>query len=254
MHDYLKFCAFMAGAIPSEIGNLQNLEFFDITSGGFSGSIPFEIFNISTILYIGLTLNNLYGHLPSTMGNFLPNLQQLYLGANQLSGIIPSSISNASQLSEIELAYNSFSGLIPNTLDNLRFLRLLNLQSNNLTIESSAPKLSFFSTLSNSSYLEILVLSDNPLNGILPNSVGNLSTSLQYFGIGHCNINGNIPIEIENLSSLTTLFLDNNHFAGPIPTTVGKLHKLQALYLQNNKLEGSIPSELCNLESLVEYQ
>ncbi|KAG2689261.1 hypothetical protein I3760_09G132500 [Carya illinoinensis] len=179
------------------------------------------------------------------MGNFLPNLQQLYLGANPLSGIIPSFISNASLLIELE------------------FLKLL--ASNNLTVESYTPESSFFSTLSNFRYLEMLLLSDNPQNGIFPNSVRNLSTSLKYFGIGHCSINGNIPREIGSLSSLMTLLLDNNQFVGPIATTPRKLDKLEALYLQNNmlnprfqssgrhnKLEGFIPPDLCNLESLVE--
>ncbi|KAG6696160.1 hypothetical protein I3842_09G133900, partial [Carya illinoinensis] len=187
--------------------------------------------------YIGVTLNNPSGHLPSNMGNFLPNLQQLYLGANQLSGIIPSSISNSSLLIE---------------LDNLRFLRLLNLASNNLAIESYTLESSFFSTLSNFRYLKMLLFSNNPLNGIFPSSVRNLSISLKYFGIGHCSINGNIPREIGNLSNLMTLLLDNNQFVGPIPTTLGKLHKLEALYLENNKLEGSIPPDLCNLENLIE--
>ncbi|KAG6642324.1 hypothetical protein CIPAW_09G134600 [Carya illinoinensis] len=119
-------------AIPSEIGNLQNLELLDITSGSFAGSIPLEIFNISTI----------------------------------------------------KVGLNSFSSLIPNPVGNLRFLRLINLAS-------------------------------------------------------HCSINGNILREIGNLSSLTSLLLDNNQFTGPIPMTMGKLHKLEALYLQNNKPEAS---------------
>ncbi|XP_042942700.1 receptor kinase-like protein Xa21 [Carya illinoinensis] len=98
----------------------------------------------------------------------------------------------------------------------------------------------------------MLLFSDNPLNGIFPNSVRNLSTFHKYFEIGHCSINGNIPREIGSLSNLMTLLLDNNQFVGPIATTPRKLDKLEALYLQNNKLEGSIPPDLCNLESLVE--
>jgi LRR receptor-like serine/threonine-protein kinase FLS2 len=240
------------GAIPREIGNLQNLELFNIGGNNLTGPIPFEIFNISTIREIAMSFNNLLGHLPSNVGSFLPNLQHLLLGGNKLSGTIPSSISNASKLIDLDLSANSFSGLIPKSLGNLRLLERLNLERNNLTIDSSTTELNIFSSLSNLAHLSILVLSNNPLKDILPNSIGNLSSSLQKLYIESCNINGIIPRDIGNLSNLVTLALGNNELVGPIPTTVGRLHKLQALGLVNNRLEGPIPYELCHLESLYE--
>ncbi|XP_059436549.1 receptor kinase-like protein Xa21 [Corylus avellana] len=240
----------MAGAISSEFGNLQNLETFDINENKFTGPIPFEIFNISTMRVIGMNLNNLSGYLPSNVGLFLPNLQTLYLAANKLRGTIPGSISNASQIINLDLSFNSFSGLIPKELGDLRLLQHLSLARNNLTIESSTPEFNFFSSLSNLRYLRSLGLSDNPLNDILPSSIGNLSTSLQTLHIVNCNIKGNIPRDIGNLSNLITLLLRVNEFSGPIPTTVGRLHKVQALDLSSNRLEGLIPSDLCHLQSL----
>jgi len=242
----------VTGAIPSEIGNLQNLEIFAISENKFTGQIPFEIFNISTIQIIGMSFNMLSGHLPSNIGIFLPNLQHLYVSHNTLSGTIPSSISNASQLTELDLRFNAFSGLIPKSLVNLRLLQWLNLAGNNLTIEYFTPDFNFFSSLSNVAYLTFLDLSYNPLNSVLPSSIGNLSTSLETLHIDNCNIKGSIPREISNLSNLVTLSLQLNELAGPIPTTVERLHKLQGLYLDNNGLEGSIPSNLCHLESLFE--
>ncbi|XP_059432525.1 probable LRR receptor-like serine/threonine-protein kinase At3g47570 isoform X3 [Corylus avellana] len=240
------------GAIPSKIGNLQNLEIFAISENNFTGPIPFELFNISTMQKISMYINNLSGHLPSDVGLFLPNLQHLLLWENKLSGTIPSSISNASQLAKLDLDDNSLSGIIPKSLGNLRLLQVLNLAINNLTIESSTPEFSFFSSLLNLAYLRLLVLSSNPLNDNLPSSIGNLSTSLEQLYINDCNIKGTIPRDIGNLSNLITLSIDFNELAGPIPTIVGRLHKLQTLYLDNNRLEGSIPSSLCHLERLFE--
>jgi LRR receptor-like serine/threonine-protein kinase FLS2 len=240
----------VTGAIPSEIGNLQNLEFFAIDKNRFLGEIPFEIVNISTIQIIDMSFNILSGHLPSNIGIFLPNLQLLYLFQNTLSGIIPSSISNASQLTQLDLGNNSFSGLIPKSFGNLRLLQWLDLEKNNLTIEYSTPDFNFFSSLSNLAYLTHLDLAYNPLNSVLPSSIGNLSTSLQFLGLDNSNIVGIIPREISNLSNLVTLFLEFNDLAGPIPTTMERLHKLQSLNLDNNRLEGSIPPDLCHLESL----
>jgi LRR receptor-like serine/threonine-protein kinase FLS2 len=240
----------VTGAIPSEIGNLQNLEILAISGNKLMGQIPFEVFNISTIQVIDMSINILSGHLPSNIDIFLPILQNLYVSDNALSGTIPSFISNASQLTELDVGYNSFSGLIPKALGNLRLLQWLGLQNNNLTIEYSTPDFNFFSSLSNFAYLIHLDLSYNPLNSVLPSSIGNLSTSLQYLHMDNCKIEGIIPREISNLSNLVSLSLELNELARRIPTTVERLHKLQALYLDDNRLEGSIPSNLCHLESL----
>jgi LRR receptor-like serine/threonine-protein kinase FLS2 len=240
----------VTGEIPREIGDLQKLETFNIGFNNFSGPIPFEIFNISTIREIDMGFNNLTGHLPSNVGFFLRNLQGLYLGGNKLSGTIPNSISNASQLTKLDLSSNSFSGLIPISLSNLCLLEWLILDQNNLTIDSSISELNIFSSLSNLAYLTHLDLSYNPLNDILPSSIGNLSTSLQVLVIENCNIKGIIPRGIGNLSNLMALSLGTNELVGPIPTTVGRLHKLQALILDDNRLDGPIPSELCHLENL----
>ncbi|KAG2709029.1 hypothetical protein I3760_05G220200 [Carya illinoinensis] len=239
------------GAIPSEIGNLQNLEMLNLFHNNFEGPIPLEIFNISTIQMISMAINRLSGHLPSNMGLFLPNLQQLFLGQNLLSGPIPSSVTNSSQLTKLYLTKNSFSGLIPKSLGNLRHLRELNLPFNNLTVESSELSYLFFD-LSNCIYLESLDLSENPLNVILPSSIGNLSTSLQRFLIGNCKIKGNIPTDIGKFNNLDTLYLYNNELTGSLPATLGKLYKLQGLYLDYNRLEGPVPSSICHLKNLYE--
>jgi len=60
--------------------------------------------------------NNLSSHLPSSLGLFLPNLHYLVLEDNKLSGTIPNSISNASQLTKLDLDDNSFSGKFRNHL------------------------------------------------------------------------------------------------------------------------------------------
>ncbi|KAG6639497.1 hypothetical protein CIPAW_10G105000 [Carya illinoinensis] len=233
----------LKGRVPPEISDLtkltklglENNNFEGINANnGFVGPIPFKIFNISTIQTISMATNEFSGHLPLDMGLFLPKLKQLGLSENKLSGRIPNSISNASQLNLLDLSRNSVSGIIPKALDNLRLLQRLNLEINNLTMGN----------------LIVLSLSLNPLHGFLPNSVGNLSLSLQRLYLSSCNIQGNIPVQIGNLSSLNTFTLSQNKLKGPIPTTLGRLHMLQVLLLLANKLEGHILSNLCHLKSL----
>ncbi|MBA0576981.1 hypothetical protein Golob_024920, partial [Gossypium lobatum] len=236
----------LTGIMPHQIGNLKHLELLNLGFNNIVGSIPPAIFN-STLSTISLELNHLSGHLPSDMGLWLPNLEYLYLGVNQLHGSFSKSICNASQLIQLDVSQNYFSGSIPDNLGNLRNLKVLDLQDNNLT----SLGLSFLSSLTNCRGLEYLIFGENQLvSGQLPGLVGNLSRSLRRFDDSFCNISGSIPSEIGNLSSLISIFLFDSKLTGTIPTTVGGLKELQSLSLENNKLEGSIPFELCHLNKL----
>ncbi|XP_059635705.1 probable LRR receptor-like serine/threonine-protein kinase At3g47570 [Cornus florida] len=192
------------------------------------------------------------------MGYWLPNLEELYLIKNKLSGTIPSSISNASKLTIINMSMNSFTRSIPNTLGSLRPLRKLFLHTNSLTRESSTPELRIFSSLTNCRQLEVLRISLNPLNSILPiSSFGNLSTKLQVFDAFGCKIKGKIPSgigivpsTIEGAQSLVSLSLFDNEMQGPILQSLGNLTSLELLDLSRNNLSGKIPESLEELRYL----
>ncbi|GLT66347.1 hypothetical protein SLA2020_387150 [Shorea laevis] len=201
----------LEGEIPEEVGNLP-LKGLNLGFNFLTGSIPPMIFNISTLEYIFLTRNNLSSHLPSTIGLRLPKLTELHLNQNKLSGNFPNSITNSSLLTALNLNENSFYGPFPNSLGHLRFLEMLALGAN-MFHEFSTPKRSFFSSL-------------------------------------ECKIQGNIPIEIGNLSNLIVLSLVGNDLTGLIPTTIGRLQQLQGLYFESNRLQGTIPNDLCHLKGL----
>ncbi|XP_057803768.1 receptor kinase-like protein Xa21 [Salvia miltiorrhiza] len=235
------------GLIPTEFGQLYHLETLGLQLNSLSGSIPHELFNISTLRILSLLGNALSGVLPTHLCHVSPSLEELFLGGNSITGAIPNSISNCSQLTFLSLAENKLSGYIPTHLGNLRHLQSLELFSNNLT---QAPSSSFITSLTNCKSLTILSIDDNPLNGVIPASLGNLSSSLQTFTAGNCKFRGNIPVEIGNLSNLMTLVLLANELSGNIPLTISHLHELQGLYLLDNMLGGSIPHAICNLFSL----
>ena len=182
----------------------------NIEDNRLTGHFPSQIFNISSMVSDSLGKNNLSGNLPPNFVSHLPNLEEILLGINRLSGIIPSSIGNASKFRRLDLSYNLFTGSIPHALGSLRFLENLYLGDNNLKGESSIQELSFLTSLANCKWLRKLDITLNPLIGILPTSIGNLSTSLELFQAAACNLKGNIPTEIGNLCNLYQLSLDNN--------------------------------------------
>ncbi|XP_052179688.1 receptor kinase-like protein Xa21 isoform X2 [Diospyros lotus] len=260
----------LLGEIPDEIGALSSLEILAINFNYLSGQIPTSIFNMSTLEMLSLAENNLTGNLPPMMGNLPYNLENLYLGGNRLSGSIPDSISNASKLVILDLYANNFTGLIPDSLGNLQELEYLSLGENNLQggpgpvdhlsftenilvsgLSSPPPELGFITSLTNCKKLKRVYINNNPLNGRLPSSIGNFSgAQLNAFVASKCGITGNIPKEIGNISSLKSLFLDNNYLNGSLPNTFSGSWKLDKLVLPNNALHGLIPEDLCQLKYL----
>ncbi|KAG5613915.1 hypothetical protein H5410_013739 [Solanum commersonii] len=175
------------GEIPKSIRNLVELEEFDVGFNSFSGSLPTEMFSISALRIMSLSFNNISGTLPPNIGSTLPNIEDLYMGRlTNLVGTITHSISNCSKLTNLELSQNKLTGY-------LTHLNFLNLRRNNLTSDSI---LSFLTSLTHCRNLRFLSLAFNPLNGMLPVSIGNFSKSLVTFYAAACKINGQIPNEV----------------------------------------------------------
>ncbi|CAK9149859.1 unnamed protein product [Ilex paraguariensis] len=238
------------GNIPSELGRLLQLEWLELEYNQLSNNTPSSIFNISSLQILEARHNYLSGQLPDDLGLWLPNLQEIYLSHNLFSGEIAPSICNASKLVYLEMSNNSFSGPIPMMLGKLVNLEHLNLQNNLLTSEPQSTHLDFLNSLVNSRNLEYLILGSNPLNGILPDSIGNLSSNLRVIAAESCQIKGSIPRGLGNLSSLSFLGLANNDLEGNIPPSFVGLLNLERLYLTGNNLKGPISAELCSIKSL----
>ncbi|KAH0652449.1 hypothetical protein KY289_030127 [Solanum tuberosum] len=227
----------LIGSFPREVGNLTELQILDLADNNLTGMREIQV-----------TFNNVTGTLPLNIGSTLPNIEVIHLGNLNLYGTIPHSLSNCSKLTSLDLSLNRLTGMIPNSLGSLTHLQSLSLAINNLMGDST---LSFLTSLSNCRDLKILFLSLNPLYGVLPESIGNLSsTSLLRFRAIDCKIKGEIPKGIGNLSSLLELDLSRNGFTGPIPTTISNLRFLQSLKLSVNKLSGYIGDDLCKLQNL----
>lgn len=163
--------------------------------------------------------NNLIGSLPSAIGS-LNNLVELHITFNEgLTGAIPPSIVNLSQLEILDLGANNFTGNIPISIGNLSKLRMLTLEQN------------------------------DQLTGSLPTSLGNIP-SLEEIWIGADNLTGQIPSTFGNLSNLTTLVLVGNNLSGCIPATLQNLcpHVTLGLIGGNPNLATQDWDNFCNFQ------
>ena len=195
----------------------------------------------TSIQRLQLGNNNLSGGIPSSIDN-LSNLTLLDLPNNNISGSIPTSIGNLSTLTGLSLHNNNLSGSIPSSFGDLSNMGGFSLGDNNLS--GSIP-----SSIGNMTNLVNIGLSNNNLSGSLPSSIGNL-TQLRVVGISNNNLTGSIPSSICDLPLLSTLHLENNNLTGSFPSSIAS-PILSSLHLDNNNLSGSLPSSIGNITSLV---
>jgi len=240
----------LTGTIPSDLGDLTNLTYLRLDDNSLTGPIPPELGTLASVTDLRLDHNGL----TSSVGDPIPGLdgltsvQRLNLSFNNLAGPIPEL---SSSVTNLNLNDNQLSGAIPD-LSGLTNLSVLNLYDNQLT--------SLDSGLGDLPNLTVMDVHHNLLAGSIPTTFGgnvlttgglaNLTT-LRLYDNG---LTANIPDEVNNLTTLTTLDLANNQLNGPVPD-LSALVDLTGLFLNDNLLDGLVPdlSALTNLDRVYLY-
>lgn len=138
------------GTLSSKIGALTNLKVINVHQNNFSGEIPSEIGALANLEELALGENNFFGTLPKSLNDMpsmasisldkftrnnagisgpllsfsgMPKLRELYIGANSLTGTIPTDflagIDSKDATINVVLKSNKLTGTLPGSLSTL---------------------------------------------------------------------------------------------------------------------------------------
>lgn len=119
----------ISSSIPTSIGLLNKLEWFDAPNANLTSSIPLDLFSITSLKGLTVPGNNLSGTIPAEIGA-LKNLTNINLTGNRFTGKIPTNIGLLENLETLDLSGNTLSGTVPSELAQLKNLKNLNLRGN----------------------------------------------------------------------------------------------------------------------------
>ncbi|KAL4312929.1 hypothetical protein GQ457_01G003600 [Hibiscus cannabinus] len=116
---------------------------------------------------------------------------------------------------------------------------------------SSVPVCNWFGVTCGSRHDRVtaLNLSGLGLVGTLPPHLGNLSF-LSLLSIENNHFHGTLPVQLSNLKRIEHMNFGNNSFDGEIPSWLGSLTELRILFLYYNNFNGAIPQSLGYLSKL----
>ncbi|WZZ82245.1 hypothetical protein YC2023_102817 [Brassica napus] len=221
-----------SGIIPSSLGNLKQLIYFDVFSNKLSGNFPSALLNLTQLSTLDLSYNQFSGSLPPNISQ-LSRLDSFSVGGNSFVGVIPASLFKISSLTRIDLDINKFSDLLGieniSLLPNLEYLFL---GGNNYSVNVIPVDLNLFPPLK---HLSGLSLSGIPLS--TTNITSDFSSDLEFLYLSKCKVS-EFPEFIRNNPNLHDLVLSNNKMKGQVPDWLWRLPELDYLDLSRNSFSG----------------
>ncbi|PKU61709.1 LRR receptor-like serine/threonine-protein kinase GSO1 [Dendrobium catenatum] len=248
----LSYNTFGGIPIPHFFGSLKKLRYLNLSRAGFSGTVPAQLGNLSRLQYLDLSSS----FPPLVVHDFhwvsgLSSLKFLSMNSIDLSmadtGLFQQ-LNKLSSLKELDMSSCGVAGLVQKiTFINFTSLQVMDLSLN--SFNSLIPK--WFANLSSLVHLD---LSNAAFYGPIP-EIFRIS-SLKFIDL---SMNNNLTADISELlggnwRQIENIRLASNGVQGFIPDSIGNLTSLIELNLFDNSIEGGIPSymgKICNLESLI---
>lgn len=228
----------ISGKVPQWLLNVspENLAHLNLSKNSLTGfsSYPVE-FKWANLQTLDLRYNGMEGQLPVP-----PRSISFYLASNnKLTGQIPPAMCQLSSIQILDLAKNELSGVLPSCLSNLsNTLLTLSLHGNGFY--GRIPRLQ-----KGACELKMVDMSDNQLQGPLPRGLGKC-VGLEFLNLGNNRIVDTFPSGLGSLPNLKVLILHHNRFHGVVKEPQGNHHrfpKLHIIDLSMNNFSGGLPSK-----------
>ncbi|KAF7140567.1 hypothetical protein RHSIM_Rhsim06G0240800 [Rhododendron simsii] len=227
---------YLTGTLSPSIGNLTRMQYLSVGINSLSGQVPKELGKLTDLRSLAFDMNNFSGSLPLELGN-LTKLEQLYIASSGISGVIPSTFSSLQNLQTMWASDIDLTGSIPEFIGNLSNLKSLRFQDLayagyneanllfcvtkcNRRISDLSNGSSSLAFLKDMKSLNVLILRNNNISGVIPSNIGDYRSLSQLFCIFR--------------------FLGNNKLTGPLPAQ--KSTSLLNVDVSYNELSGSFPS------------
>ncbi|XP_019452128.1 PREDICTED: probably inactive leucine-rich repeat receptor-like protein kinase At3g28040 [Lupinus angustifolius] len=233
----------LSGKIGIGLEKLQHLKVLSLSHNNFSGSFSPTLTLPSTIQRLNLSHNGLFGFITTTFVN-MSSIRFLDLSENSLSGTIPENFfDRCSSLHYLSLGGNMFEGSIPSTISRCLSLNSLNLSNNRFAGYVD------FDGIWSLKRLRNLDLSNNALNGYLPNGISAIHNLKEILLHGN-KFSGSLPSDIGLCLHLNRLDFSDNQFSGELPESLGRLNSLSYFKASDNLLTGELRQWIGNMTSL----
>uniref|UniRef100_A0A6N2LEH8 Uncharacterized protein n=1 Tax=Salix viminalis TaxID=40686 RepID=A0A6N2LEH8_SALVM len=264
-------CSWDGVTCDSESGNVIGL---DLACSMLYGSLHSNstLFSLHHLRKLDLSYNDFnLSQISSRFGHF-SNLTHLNLNFSGFTGLVPSQISQLSNLVSLDLSLNTKLTLEPipfnKLVQNLTKLRELHLREVDMSLVAPSFLMNLSSPLSSLqlmdcglqgefpsevpglSNLQLLDLSGNiDLTGSFPPF--NVSNALSYLDLSKTGISIHLELDpVNSLKSVKQLYLSQCNFASSNLPWLGNLTQLTVLDISYNQLSGQIPFSIGKLKHL----
>ncbi|XP_062109877.1 receptor-like kinase TMK4 [Humulus lupulus] len=240
-------------AFPIELTGSRSLVNLSMVSCNVNGSIPDIFFgSFPNLRNLNLSSNHLSGVLPPSFPD--SGIQKLSLSQNSFTGPIPD-LSKLDTLSELQLQGNLFTGVVPSSLMSIRSLRKVSLMDNRLQgpRPSFPPYVTKVDVLGGNTYCKDTAGPCERQVDVLLEVARDLGypSLLADSWRGNDVCKGWRYVKCDTLGKNVTLVnFHKRSFTGKISPAFANLTELQRLLLNDNKLTGPIPDSLTLLPRL----
>ncbi|KAG5411546.1 hypothetical protein IGI04_007865 [Brassica rapa subsp. trilocularis] len=231
----------LQGELPPSFG-ASSLQSLYLNGQKLNGSVSL-LQNMTSLVEVDLQGNAFSGPIPDLSG--LQSLRVFNVRENQLTGVVPPSLTGSKSLTTVNLTNNYFQGPTPQFGKSVGVDVITN--TNRFCLETPGtpcdPRVSTLLSVAESlGYPVKLATSwkgNDPCNSWL--GITCSGSNVTVVNLGRQGLTGTISPSFAKITSLETINLSDNYLTGSIPNELTTLPKLKTLDVSDNNIYGDVP-------------